>query len=386
MSLNSAAIMEASQPQRRHVGQGTMVEQSRAVAEVQAAVVVAQQRPRDTTRALGAMREATGIGFLADRAFFRYSRGGSQVTGPSVHLARELARCWGNIDYGHKELARDDERGQSEMLAFAWDLETNARSEVTFIVPHARDVKGGPKRLTEMRDIYENNANNAARRLRECIFAVLPVWFTEEAKELCRKTLEHGGGKPLAQRAADCVAAFETIGVVRAQLERKIGRAADGWIAEDVAALGIIYKSIRAGETSKDEEFPREEGDPVRAVAPDADAFERASAGVKETAPKATEKEPARADPETGEVTSEAPAQGATDWPAEAKRWCQTLKACQTLNQIENILKQYGAAMQQCHEQAPDVYDQVMEYVGKRQDSLGEKAEKAKAEQEGTML
>lgn len=76
----------------------------------------------------------------------------------------------------------------------------------------------------------------------------------------------------------------------------------------------------------------------------------------------------------------------ATDWSAEAKRWCQTLKACQSSGQIENILKQYGPAMQQCHEQAPAVYDQVMEYVGKRQDAIREKDEKANAEREGVML
>jgi hypothetical protein len=58
--------------------------------------------------------------------------------------------------------------------------------------------------LVDMRDIYENNANNGARRLREAIFAILPAWFKEEAKELCSKTLEGGGDKPLAQRIADC--------------------------------------------------------------------------------------------------------------------------------------------------------------------------------------
>jgi hypothetical protein len=74
------------------------------------------------------MRESCSQKGLAERAFFRYSRGGSQITGPSVHLARELARCFGNVQYGIAELRRDDEHGESEMQAFAWDVQTNTRA------------------------------------------------------------------------------------------------------------------------------------------------------------------------------------------------------------------------------------------------------------------
>ncbi len=247
---------------QRGAGQATLVEQSRAVAEVQAAVLVAQNRPRSVSDAMKEMREVCRIPALADRAFFKFSRGGGSVTGESVHLARELARIWGNIAFGIAEMARDDIRGQSEMLAFAWDMQTNARSQTTFIVPHVRDTKGGNKPLTDMRDIYENNANMGARRLREMVFAVLPVWFREEAADICRDTLQDGGGKPLVQRIADCVAALEAIGISRPRIERKIGKSADEMLAEDVAMLGVAYKSIKRGEITKDEEFPT--GDETR--------------------------------------------------------------------------------------------------------------------------
>lgn len=243
---------------RRHASQATQIEQSRAIAEVQAAVVVAQQRHRDKAAAMAEMREVCRIPELAERAFFRFSRAGSPVNGETIHLARELARCWGNITSGIAELSRDDIRGQSEMMAFAWDLQTNDRQQTTFIVPHVRDSKTGAKPLTDMRDIYENNANMGARRLREMIFAVLPVWFKEEAAAICHQTLEDGGGKPLVSRVTDCLAAFESIGVTRQQIERKISRPVEGMTAEDVAAMGVIFKSIKRGEVTKEEEFPRE--------------------------------------------------------------------------------------------------------------------------------
>jgi hypothetical protein len=238
------------------IGQTTAVEQARAVAEVQAAIVVAQNCPRNIQQAITAMRESCAQKALAERAFFRYSRAGSAITGPSVHLARELARVWGNISYGIKELRRDDGEGYSEMLAFAWDVQTNTRNENGFVVPHKRDTKTGVKQIVEMRDIYENNANNGARRVREAIFAVLPTWYTEEAKDLCSATLRDGGGKPLAARVADAIRAFEGKGITVDQLEQKIGRASAKWTEHDVAQIGVTFKSLERGEITADEEFP----------------------------------------------------------------------------------------------------------------------------------
>lgn len=238
-------------------GQATQVEQARAIAEVRAAVMIAMDRPRDRSAALSEMREVCGIMALAERAFFRVPRGGENVNGESIHLARELARCWGNIDYGVKELARDDIRGQSELLAFAWDLQTNARSEIVFVVPH---VKGkNNRRLTGTQEIYENNASFAGRRLREAIFAVLPVWFKAEAADICHRTLESGGGKPLVQRITDMREAFAAKGITVSQLEQKRGRKVDDFTPEDVAALGVIYGSVKRGEVTIAEEFPTEE-------------------------------------------------------------------------------------------------------------------------------
>ncbi len=141
---------------------------------------------------------------LAEQAFFRFPRGGEQVTGESVHLARELARCWGNLQYGIKELRRDDEFGQSEMLAFAWDVaDQHPLRQTTFIVPHLRDTRGGAERLTDVRDIYENNANMGARRVREMIFAILPAGSPRKPSAICYRTLDgdDGGTLPRADRA-----------------------------------------------------------------------------------------------------------------------------------------------------------------------------------------
>lgn len=247
----------APAPAAPWTGQATAIEQSRAIAEVQAAIIVAQNCPRSIQGAVDGMRESCRQQGLAERAFYRYTRGGSTVTGPSVHLARELARCWGNVQYGIAELRRDDDAGISEMQAYAWDVQTNTRAAQIFIVPHKRDKRGGPERLVDLRDIYENNSNNGARRLRQAIFAILPPWFVEEAKALASQTLTDGGGKSLPQRIADAVRRFDELGVKVDQLEQKLDRRRDQWTAHDVAQLVVTYTSLQRGEITADEEFPQ---------------------------------------------------------------------------------------------------------------------------------
>jgi hypothetical protein len=236
------------------VGQGTAVEQSRAVAEVEAAIVVALRHPRDMNRAVTEMQRSCAQKSLAEKAFFRYSRGGGQISGPSVQLARELGRCFGNLQYGITELRRDDEYGQSEMQAWAWDVQTNTRSSTTFVVPHIRDTKQGPKQLVETRDIYELNANMGARRLREMIFAILPGWFTEDAVAACYRTLE-GDDSDIAERRDKCLAGFARFGVIESQLVQKLGSPADKWTSFDLATLTVIYRSLERGEIRKEDEF-----------------------------------------------------------------------------------------------------------------------------------
>jgi hypothetical protein len=229
------------------VGQATAVEQSRAATEVLASVQAALMFPRDVQRSLTEMRQSCSTEYMAQRAFYSYRRGGENVAGPTVQLARELARCWGNVHYGVAELSRDDVAGQSEMQAWAWDVQTNERVSSTFIVPHGRDTKTGVKPIEDLRSIYENNANAAARRLREMIYALLPVWFRAEAEEICRRTMQGGGTMTREQKIAFYLEAFARKSVSQRQVEAYIGRPADAWVVGDIDTLQVVFNEIKDG-------------------------------------------------------------------------------------------------------------------------------------------
>jgi hypothetical protein len=280
----------SSGPRPAGVSQATAVEQQRAIAEVQAAVVVAQSCPRDMQSAEAEMEYVCGRMDMAEHAFYQVVNRG---TGMSVHLARELARIWGNIDYGVKELHRSDERGESEVLAFAWDQQRNTRSSRSFIVPHQRMKAGSRVDLVDLQDIYLNNQNVGARAVRECIQTILPRWFTEKAQNLCRQTLEHGEGKPLADRVAAIIKAFkDNVGVTEQQLEQRLGKKRGQWDASDIAQLTIIGQSIKRGEIKVEDEF---------APATTSTADEIASAPAEEK-PKRTRKTKAQKEREETEA------------------------------------------------------------------------------------
>lgn len=241
------------------VGQATAVEQARAVAEVAAAVQVAQQFPRDMQRVLEDVEDACGDYELAREAFYAVKNRGD---GPSVHLARELARIFGNFQYGVHELRRDDEAGESEVQAFAWDVERNTRSSRTFISPHAT-MKGGKRvQVIDLDDIYRSNQNTGARAVREVIFSSLPKRVVRYAEELCRATLERGDGGTLAERRQQAVDQFARGNVTRPQLEKRVGKPFEQWTAQDVASLVVLFESLRRGETTREEAFGEAAGQP----------------------------------------------------------------------------------------------------------------------------
>lgn len=231
-----------------NINQGTVaIEASRAIAEAQGKLVIAKRFPRDEVSAYAKAIEACQRPTMAEKAFYSFPRGGQTVEGPTIRFAEELARCWGNIDYGIKELSQDD--GKSEMQAYAWDLETNAQSVQNFTNLHQREVGKKMQKLTSLRDIYENNANMATRRLRSRILAILPGWFVEDCIAECKKTLAGQNDVPLIDRVKKMVIAFGKIGVTKEQIETRLKRKIETMNADDFVEYIGIYNAIKQGES-----------------------------------------------------------------------------------------------------------------------------------------
>ena len=230
------------------INQGTIaIEASRAIAEAQGKLVITKRFPRDEVQSYAKAMEACQRPTMAAKAFYSFPRGGQTVEGPTIRFAEELARCWGNIDYGIKELSQDD--GKSEMQAYAWDLETNAQSVQNFTNPHKREQGKKMVTLTSQRDIYENNANMATRRLRSRILAILPAWFVEDAIAECKKTLAGQNDTPLIDRVKKMVVQFAKLGVTQEMIEKRLKRKVDTMTSDDFVEYVGIYNAVKGGES-----------------------------------------------------------------------------------------------------------------------------------------
>lgn len=244
----------------------------REVAEVQAAMVIAKAHPRAPAAAMDRILMSCSRPSLADAAVYEYARGGQNVTGPSIRLAEELARQWGNMVCGVTELQRLG--GHSECLAYAWDLETNFRDEKRFTVRHWRDTKKGGYALTEERDIYEVIANMGARRKRACILAIIPGDVAEAAVRQCEVTL-NTKGEITPDRIKNMLAKFGEYGVTKEQIETRIQRHLDSMTPALAVNLGKILNSLKDGMSQPGDWFDMPDQ-------PEAGADKTATAAVRD--------------------------------------------------------------------------------------------------------
>ncbi len=240
---------------------GTMgsVESNRAIAEVQGQVLMAKQFPRDQIQARANILDACKRMKLAETAVYSYPRGGARVEGPSIRLAETLAQYWGNIDYGIIELEQKvgvgKNPGESVMMSYCRDIQTNTRRQIVFTVPHVRSKRGGNVSLNDPRDVYEVVANMGARRLRACILGIIPGDIIEEAVEAVNRPLAGNSGEPLIDRIKKMVAIFQGVGVSQAMLEKRLGYKVDACLPIDVVNLGKIYKSLQDGMSKVEDWF-----------------------------------------------------------------------------------------------------------------------------------
>jgi hypothetical protein len=240
--------------QPAHINAGTIaIEESRAIAEAQGKLIIAKRFPRDEYAAFERVLNSCKRRSLAEAAVYAYPRAGQTISGPSIRLAEELARAWGNIDYGIRELSQRD--GESEMESYCWDLETNVYSSQKFTIKHERHTRTGVSALKDPRDIYELTANQAARRLRARILAVLPPDLVEKALDECSKTLSGNNDEPIQERVKKMLSAFAKLGISSKLIESRVKKPLTEILPDDLAELIQIHNSVRDGMSKASEWF-----------------------------------------------------------------------------------------------------------------------------------
>lgn len=235
------------------------VEQQRAIAEAQGQLVLAKRFPRNFSQAMEEILASCAYMEFAEEAFYALPRGGQTIRGPSIRLAEEIARCYGNFQYGHRELARNE--GESVVEVYAWDVEKNNRSTRQITIPHIMDTRSGGKKLTGQKEITDYIANVASKQMRSRILALLPKPLVAAAIKRCEQTLAGTGEQTIQQRLEKMQGMFIKYGVTVKMLESYLNHPLAETTTDEITDLIAVYTAIKDGGNAKD--FFTVSSDPV---------------------------------------------------------------------------------------------------------------------------
>jgi hypothetical protein len=224
---------------------------------MEAAVYLARQYPRDEVKAEAKMlRQCTRAEF-AEKAIYRYPRGGETIKGPSVNLARQLGRCWGNMVSGVRVLGVDDEWVQ--LQGFAFDLESNCRTTQEHRFRKRIQRKGGWKATDDERELRELLGRQGAILERNCILRLLPSDVVDATKEACTRTLLDAAKNMIRKDKASTIkallVAFQLLNVTKDMIEKRIEAPIDDITADQLAELRECYTAISEGHAQRSEFF-----------------------------------------------------------------------------------------------------------------------------------
>jgi hypothetical protein len=238
------AGQEIATRQAPSLGALASAEQQKALGELQAQIMLARMNPRDPQQAVdNILRDCSRV-TLASVSQYEYARGGTDIRGPSIKLLEAIARRWGNIHSGFKIV--HTEGNASDVVTYAWDLETGYKDDRQFQVRHIRDTRSGPVKVTDERDIYELIANSAQRRKRSCLQAVIPSDVIDAAVEQCQETMSANVDTSV-QGLKTLLKAFAEFGVTQAQIEQRIQCKLEAISPGQVMQLSRIYTSMHDG-------------------------------------------------------------------------------------------------------------------------------------------
>lgn len=354
--------------QRNQLGMNAAAEaeQQRAIAETQASMMIAKRFPRDPVDAIDRILNACTRQGLAEEALYSYNRGGTDISGVSIHLAKAVAQNWGNIQHGIRELSQGN--GESTVEAFAWDLETNTKEVKIFQVPHVRYSRNkGYTKLEDPRDIYELIANNGARRLRACILGVIPGDVVENARKQCESTLaSKADTSPDAVKKM--VEAFAAFGVTPEMIKIRIQRQLESINPAQIIQLRKIYNSLKDGMSKPMDWFDMKANEVVTEGKPKESKLDAFTGEVME--PSDSNNSPLKTHIPGDAVPEKTPPEklkigikedGTPDWQSFAVALREQIIAAPDANGLTKLRNSYSTQIKNMERDAPELYKATFE-------------------------
>lgn len=233
------------------------VKKSLAKSDIYTRLALAHSLPRNEEGALLRIKKMCGRKTVADKSFYTFKVGYSEVTGPSVYLAKEIALKWGHIDYGVQIIKRTVT--ETTALAYAFDFENHVSKSYEFVVPHIRySKKNGKTTLNDPKEIEWAVSAQGSKHLRNAILDLIPADIMEDIKAACEKTLM-SNTTPIKDRVSRMLEGFDSLGVSIEMIEKRLKHKVQAINERELLDLGRIYNTIKDGYSDRKEYFEIEE-------------------------------------------------------------------------------------------------------------------------------
>ena len=235
-------------------------------AEIEAAYVMAMQRPRNVDYARAKVLEACKRPTFAKAAVYRKPIGGGFVEGLSVRAAEEVLRCWKNVRIVPVELL--DTREIRKIRVTCTDLENNVSFAVEFTMNKTVERKDpsryevlGQRQNSKKETVYicaateddllVKQAAQVSKAIRTCGLRLIPADIQEDMMNACRETRnKQDAVDPLKARKEVIDAFFFGLKVMPADLVEYIGHPVEQCSAAEISELRELYRAIEDGDAN----------------------------------------------------------------------------------------------------------------------------------------
>lgn len=221
-----------------------------AQKEIEGAIILAKKFPRDIDAAFQKLMTALRRKSLAEAAAYSFPRGGQNVNGPSVNLARVAAQYYQNIRWGLDILKLTDQ--VIAIRGWAWDIENNIKVTADDEFKKLIYRKSGGWIVPDERDLRELINRRGAILVRNCLLQVIPRDLIEDAMGVARETIKKDIKDPKGE-AKHLIMDFSAFGVTVEMLKGYLG--VDEFGVEEIVTMKEMLTSLRDGNSTKSDYF-----------------------------------------------------------------------------------------------------------------------------------
>lgn len=239
-------------------------ESATAKAEIEASRAIAVRFRRNPDKVFQELMRACQRTSFASQVRYAYPRGGDRkcrhewrnnrcqhceavlVTGPTVYLAREALRVWGNVWCEMRVLEDTDSHRLIE--AVVRDLETNYRksSQDRFAkIVYRKNLGNIPADERELRELTNRRAAFAERN---AALQLLPRDLIEDALDQAHGTLIAAAQKDPEAERKKIIMGFDRLNVTVEMLEELLGHKVALCSPTELTNLRSIWKAIEEGQ------------------------------------------------------------------------------------------------------------------------------------------